>query len=290
MRGAHGRGNWRGEDNADTTARTAGPRSPLSAAALSATALSTERHEPAHRWLVASVHDVSPTYLEETRLLLRALDGVGARPRVLKVVPNENGVAPLRGSPALVRLLQDEVAAGSEIVLHGYTHRAIGPYRGSRLARLRARLFAGDAAELMSVDHTQMAGRIEAGRQELRALGLEPRGFCAPAWLAPRAIYAVLRSLGFHYYVGMNALDDLTTGRRRWLPWTGYMGAGPWHERLIRLGGTAQVALAARWPVVKVFLHPQGVRESREYRHAVEAIRSLVRHRRPTTFARLLDA
>jgi predicted deacetylase len=239
--------------------------------------------------LVVSIHDVTPAFTDEVRLLLGALDAMGARPRVLKVVPAAAGCGKIQDAPELIRLLRDEAHAGSEVVLHGYTHQAAGAFRGRGLERLRARLFARAAAEFLTLDGPQIAARLEAGRRALKDVGFEPRGFCAPGWLAPRETLSILRRLGFRYYVGMNTLHDLRSGRRRWMPWAGYMGAETWHERLVYLGGWALMAVAPLSPVVKVFLHPQGVPGSGDYKRTLRVLARLVRERRPTTYGRLLD-
>jgi predicted deacetylase len=238
--------------------------------------------------LVVSIHDVAPSTLRETRYLLDALDRIGARPRVLKVIPCAEGRQDLRDAPALVRLLADEVAAGSEVVLHGYTHRAAGPLRGTWTARMRARLFAGAAAEFLTLDDEALVARLTAGREILQSAGLRPHGFCAPGWLATPHLPRLLRQCGFSYYVTMLALHDLAAGRRRCTPWYGYMGAGPLQERLVGLGGRACLAATAGAPIVKVFFHPQGAVDSAACAGALRLLPRLMRRRSLSTYAALL--
>ncbi|HEX5396787.1 MAG TPA: DUF2334 domain-containing protein, partial [Candidatus Limnocylindria bacterium] len=87
--------------------------------------------------LVVSVHDVAPSTLPDVQWLLERLDALGVRPRALNVIPREADNGDIRDCPALVALLRREAAAGSEIVLHGYSHRAAGPLRGGFGSRLR---------------------------------------------------------------------------------------------------------------------------------------------------------
>lgn len=241
-------------------------------------------------WIVVSVHDVAPAFTAEVQLLLGALDAIGVRPRVLKVVPHAAGGPRVDEAPALVRLLHDETRAGSEVVLHGYTHQGCGAFRGDWLTRARAHLFAGPAAEFLTLDPAEAGARLVAGRTVLQGLGINVQGFCAPAWMASKDTRGLLQRLGFRYYVGMNTLVDVQTGRRRWLPWAGYMGASPWHERLVWLGGAVQLAVAARFPAIKVFLHPQRARASTDCQRVLRLLARLVHERRPTTYAALLDA
>jgi uncharacterized protein len=240
------------------------------------------------RQVVVSIHDVAPPWLAEVRWLLAALDDLGVRPRVLKVTPLDAGRYPLEACPELVALLRAEVAAGSEVVLHGYTHRVAGPLRGPLPGRLRARLFAGTVAEFQSLDVAAMTERLSRGRDDLGRLGLAPSGFCAPGWCADPALPALLRTLGFRYTVGMASLWDLTADRRVSTPWYGYMGAGAAHEALLAVGGRLGLAAGRDFPVVKVFLHPQGAPGSPACRRVFRTLRRLLRERRATTYGQLL--
>lgn len=251
---------------------------------------SPARLRPRPRWLVVSVHDVAPEHTRALQRLLRDLDAFGVGPRVFKVVPNSAVGGRLDAAPALVDLLRQEVRTGSEIVLHGYTHRAAGRLRGPWPDRLRARLFAGGVAEFLTLERRAMVERLEAGRELLSGLGLETRGFCAPGWLAPPEIVPLLRQLGFRYYVGMSTLRDLRDDRCLWLPWVGYMGASPWQERLVGVGGQAQVAVARWFPAVKGFLHPQGIPEAQAYQRVLRLLARLARERQPATYGQLLGS
>src|SRR5579871_2720555 len=234
--------------------------------------------------MVVSVHDVAPPLIEEVRHVLEALDAVGARPRVLKVIPNMDGRHDIRQNARFMELLAAEVDAGSEIVLHGYTHHAAGPLRGPALARLRARLFAGDVAEYLTLTSTQMMERLIDGRDILRAVGVNPHGFCPPGWLASPKLPALLKRCGFRYYLTMATLLYLPTERRLLTPWMGYIGADPLQERLVGLGGRLCAVIAPSLPVVKVFLHPQGAILSPDFARSVTLIARLLRTRRLVTY------
>jgi len=207
---------------------------------------------------------------------------------VLKVVPNADGKRDVRDDPELVRVLAAEAVAGSEVVLHGYTHRVAGPLRGPWSSCLRAWLFAGVAAEFLTLDTVQMMERLSAGRQILQSTGVEPHGFCAPGWLAPPELPQLLRQCGFRYYVSMATLWDLGAGRRLRTPWLGYMGGGALQERLVGLGGRALLAMAPRAPVVKVFLHPQHARDAQACHRILHVLARLLQERRPVTYGTLL--
>ncbi len=237
---------------------------------------------------MVSVHDVAPPYLVCVRILLALLDRLGARPRVLKVVPNFAGRYPLSESPELVKLLQTEVQSGSEVVLHGYTHRTAGPLQAPWPTRLRARWFAPQDAEFLSIDRAEATWRLRAGRNALAALGLKAAGFCAPGWLAPPWLPEVLSELGFRYQVTMGCVYDLARGRRRITPWFGSVGAGGLHELLVCVGGAPGAWLTRTpVPVIKAFFHPQ---RPRTWEPQLARLRRALRTRQPTTYGALVDA
>lgn len=233
--------------------------------------------------LVIAVHDIAPGSIEGVRFLLLALDRVGARPRVLKVIPKD-----LPDDPGLQTLLRDEQARGSEIVLHGYSHQTAGRLRGRWPARLRARLFAPHDAEFLSLAPADMTARLRAGRDALRQAGLEVTGFCPPGWLASPELPAALRAEGFRYAVGMTAVVELIGGRRIPTAWLGYMGSAPIQERLVGVANALARRAAPRFGTVKVFLHPQRAPGSAACRRVLEAIPELMKGRTLLTYGQLV--
>jgi predicted deacetylase len=240
------------------------------------------------RKIVIAIHDVSPVHADEVRYLIDACAAMGARPLVLKVIPNEDGRNDIREYPEFAQMLGREAAAGSEIVLHGYTHQIAGPISGLGLQQMRGRLFAGSVAEFLTLDRSAMGERLRSGLRILRDVGLDPHGFCAPGWLASSYLPRQLRDCGLQYYLTMAAVHNVLDGRRVLTPWAGYMGADPIQERLVRLGGDVIAPLAKRSPVIKVFLHPQGARRSAACSHILHQIAGLIVNRRVVTYGSLI--
>lgn len=242
--------------------------------------------------LIVAVHDVAPSTLGEVRWLLSRLDELGVRPRVLKVVPAEGG-AEAAPESELAELVQAEAAIGSEVVLHGWTHRASRGYRGSALDRLRARLFAAEAAEFLAIDAGEMHARLVDGRQWLASVGVDAVGFCAPGWLWAPELPRVAREAGFRYLVGLGGLLDLRSGRRIGLAPIGYMGGRALAELAWRVGEVViwrpLVALRRERPR-RFVLHPQGAMTSRDCGRVLREIGRAARTHRATTFSGMLDA
>jgi predicted deacetylase len=180
----------------------------------------------------------------------------------LLVIPFHHGRDDLRRCPELVELLREEVARGSEIVLHGYTHARAGCWRGDQLTVARAALFAREVAEFASLEWPEQRARLIAGREILAACGLETTGFCPPGWLHTAELPDLLRELGFTYLVEMLFLLDVQLRRRLVTPWMGFMGTSRFHEELAQLGAHLLAPWRTRARLVSVFLHPQGAPRS----------------------------
>lgn len=243
--------------------------------------------------LVVSIHDVAPASLDDVRWLLSRLDELGVRPRVLKVIPAPDGQELDPGSE-VVALLRAEQEAGGEIVAHGYTHRTAGPFRGSYWDTTRARLFAPDDAEFLSIDPAEAERRLVRGRDLLTGAGLEAAGFCAPGWLAAGWVDEAAARAGFSHVIGLLRIADFARQRHRTVPAFGYMGADRTQERLVGIGGDTSLGLHRflrdQFPHLRAFLHPAGARTSDDCARRLERIAELAEHEPVGTYRTLLGS
>jgi predicted deacetylase len=248
------------------------------------------RMQTRERRLIVTLHDVAPPFEAVIRAQLAALGELGVDRCVLKVVPNWHGRYPIDESPTLAACLREAASAGSEIVLHGFEHGALGPLRGSLINRVRGRVFAPGVAEFLTLDPAKAFRAISDGLSLVERAGLpRPAGFCAPGWLMSGETRDVLRDAGMRYVLTMFSIDDLAAGKRVYIPAIGTMGAGGAHELGIQiLDGIVGATWARGAETVKVYLHPQGGMESPHMQRALRAAASLARHRSVTTCARLL--
>ncbi len=247
--------------------------------------------------LIVSIHDVAPPFASGVRQLLEELDRRSIRPRVLKVVPDYAGKWPLSQDAELCRLLRSEAAAGSEIVAHGWTHRTQGRMRGSLTARWIGSWFAPGAAEFLTLPEAAAREAACRARRALAdALGVEPQGFCAPAWLIDSEGRSAVAAAGYRYLLEQTAVRDLRTGEAIAAPWQGFMGVGGFHEWLVQRGNGAVAAGAfftrggfSRCPVVKVFLHPQRLQDNPALERVLDRLAELAAERELVTAGKLFS-
>lgn len=248
--------------------------------------------ESERKCLVVSLHDVAPPFEAEIRAQLEALTEIGVTRFVLKVVPNWHGEHPLPATPSLVHLLQEQQRTGSEVVWHGIEHRRQGPLRGPLPLRTRGALFAGDAAEFLTLTPQEAACALREGQVLFAQAQLPvPTAFCAPGWLLAPDLKDSLQAGGIRHLIGMFTVRELATARRLVLPATGYLGVAGWHELGMQWGnGLVQLVLHGVG-MRKVYLHPQGGTQSPVFRSVLERIaHSIGQGWSPTTYGELMNS
>lgn len=216
--------------------------------------------EPAHRLLLASIHDVGPAFQGEVDRLAALFEKrLGGPKFAMLVVPDHWGQNPLRGNREFGRRLHGWASAGIEIFVHGWFHRDAGGHKG--LTAIKARFMTASEGEFLQLSQEEAAHRMEEGRKLIEdIIGRQVTGFVAPAWLYGPGAKSALQQSGF----GL-AEDHL----RVWLPRTGEVVArGPvvtWASRS-KPRTTSSLAFAAlartalhRLRTVRVAVHPGDV-------------------------------
>ena len=175
------------------------------------------------RFLVC-VHDATPAYARETRVMIRDLAPLLARRFSFGVVPNWHGEWPLAAHPDYCRLVRE---ASEELLLHGYFHqrqRGCGPVT----------LLTESCDEMNGLDPEETRRTLERGQCVFTEVFGEPaRGFLAPAWQRGHVRLGSGSPPGLDHILGFFSLES-RAGRRvplatwawdcgRW-GWLGHLG------------------------------------------------------------------
>jgi hypothetical protein len=177
------------------------------------------------RFLVC-IHDATPAYARETRVMIRDLAPLIGRRLSLAVVPDWHGQWPLLSHPDYCRLLRE---SADELLLHGYRHerrRGWGP----------TSWLAERSDEMSGLDPDETRDALHHGQRVFTDVFGEPaRGFLAPAWQRANVDIGHVNVLGLTHVLGFFSLVScdgravpLSTwnwdcGRWRWL---GHVGHG----------------------------------------------------------------
>lgn len=152
--------------------------------------------------LVVSLHDVHEGSLPKIEQQLRWCSRLGVGRVTLLAVPNFHGRGVLKPKAPCADFLCQAQDLGHEVALHGFYHSSDYALTGidshSRQG-FHERFYTSNEAEFFRLDSNEASQLLERGMSVLRACGLEPQGFVAPAWLlSTRARQAVFEA-GFRW-------------------------------------------------------------------------------------------
>lgn len=209
-----------------------------------------------------SIHDVSPAWRNEVELALEAAHAHGVKPALL-VVPDFHGRAPLAGAPEFCARLRELQAAGHEIYLHGYYHRARSSAESPAATGVAARarhafaqkVVSGGEAEFSDVSRDEARKRLDEGERMLRDAGLSIRGFVAPAWSMPAWVLELLGERGYSFTEDHTRVYDPGAKRSRASLVLNYASRTP--SRLLSSVAWCRIARPARRVLpARIAIHP----------------------------------
>lgn len=199
-----------------------------------------------------SIHDVSPAWEREVDVALDIAHEHGVKPALL-VVPDYHGRAKLSDHPAYCERLRALEAAGHEIYLHGYYHRAEG---GGFFAQ---KVVSAGEAEFSDVAPEEARRRLDDGERMLRAAGLTISGFVAPAWSMPHWVLGLLAERGYAFTEDHLRVYDPVARRARTSVVLNFASRTP--ARLFSSVAWCRVARPARRVLpARIAIHPADMR------------------------------
>jgi uncharacterized protein len=247
----------------------------------------------AARALTVEIHDASPATAADVEALRAELADLGVDRTTLLVVPAmvdpQGRPWDLREHAGFADWLRGQQQQGSEIVLHGLTHRAPGPPPPHLPDRILHRWFARGCDEFAFLTRDEATRRLETGRGILRDCGLWAEGFVAPAWLQSRGALEAVERLGFRYTAFLTHVQPLVGDRTPVsTPALTFAASNP----LVDYGKRALMRGCEAWarpaPLLRVALHPADRHGARPFEHALARLRRLLRYRRLVTYGEWL--
>ena len=208
------------------------------------------------RPFLVCVHDATPAYARETRVMIRDLAPLIGRRFSIGVVPNWHGEWPLAAHPTYCRLVQE---AAEELLLHGYVHRR---RRGSGPTTW----LTDGCDEMNGLDPEETRRVLDRAQHAFTGVFGEPaRGWVAPGWQRGHVRPGNGNTLGLEHILGFFSLESWT-GRSvplatwtwdcgRW-GWLGHLGHGIGWLRHSLDGGVPTLAIHPRdlergfWPKI----------------------------------------
>ena len=231
------------------------------------------------RPFLVCIHDVTPAFARETRVMIRDLAPLVGRRLSLGVVPDWHGQWPLAAHPDYCRLIRE---SSEELLLHGYFHLR-------RHGRGPATWLAEGSDEMNGLDREETRRTVERGQHVFSEVFGEPaRGFIAPAWQLGNVRPENATTLGLEHVLGFFSLESRTGDKRRLTTWTWDCGRWGWLGHVGHSVGWALQSLDFGVPVLAI--HARDL-ERGYWKKILGLTRELLeRGYAPTTSAALLEA
>ena len=233
--------------------------------------------------LCIALHDVAPATWSQCEALLDLLDGLGASPLTLLVVPDWHARGRIDMDPAFVRAIERRRVRGDEIALHGYFHRDDSPPPQTPRDWLLRRVLTAGEGEFAALSVDQAEARLRHGLEMFARLDWPVEGFVAPAWLAGAGTREAMRRVGLHWTSTHTALVDLVDSRRIAAPCLTASPRSRWRRAASGAWLRAGVRLTARAPLLRLGLHPADAAHPRLVAVWREVLLRLLDEREPLT-------
>ncbi|WP_166364269.1 DUF2334 domain-containing protein [Pseudomonas akapageensis] len=234
----------------------------------------TERKPPRQRSLLLVLHDVAPPTWADYKPFVEAVDSLGSIPLTLLVVPDFHRRNALDDHPVFCSVLDQRLARGDELVLHGYYHADDSPPPRTARDFFMRRIYTREG-EFYTLDEEQALNRLTAGIALFERHGWPLHGFVAPAWLMSEGTRAALRSLPLRYTSSpqhLYRLPDFSCLEAPGLVWS---ARSAWRRAASSIISKRRESHLRQASTIRLGLHPVDMRHdfSRDYwLHALQRL------------------
>jgi predicted deacetylase len=241
------------------------------------------------RALCVSVHDVAPHTWPQCERLLQAIRAVADIPVTLLVVPAYHH-RPVTVAAVYERALEQCMAAGDELALHGYTHLDEGPAPARWRDKFTRQIYTLREGEFSALGVAEARERLNRGLAWFQCRKWPVWGFVAPAWLLSDGAWQALADFPFTYTTTLTRFYSLPERRALLSPTLVYSARNRWGRILSRQANAAWSGLMQGAPLVRLGLHPNDARDPRTMRHFQRLLEKLLATRTAMTKASFADS
>ncbi|MHB0776526.1 DUF2334 domain-containing protein [Halomonas sp. WWR20] len=241
----------------------------------------------AERFLALVLHDVTPATWADYRDFVRDVDAlarqVGPIPLTWLVVPEFHHQHDCRQDSAFRARLDARLAAGDELVLHGYYHCDDAPPPRTPRDVFMRRLYTVEG-EFYALDEAAALTRLDAGIEMFRDHGWPLSGFVAPAWLMSPGTRRALAQRPFRYTSDLQHLYQLPDFTRIDAPGLVWSARSAWRRGMSHLVNESRRRRQRTAPLLRLGLHPIDMRHAQVRDYWLKTLARLIAEgRQPIT-------
>lgn len=198
------------------------------------------------------LHDAAPATWAACQRVLGAIAEVAPVPVTLLAVPRYHFDNYDR---SFERQLDDRLARGDELALHGYTHWDDGTPTGW-IDYMRRRWYTASEGEFCALGSDDAIVRMCAGARWFERNKWPLHGFVAPAWLMSDGTWDALNRMSFAYTCTLREVYDLRRHKTTHSHSLVYSTRSAWRRALSRPVNRVVARQIAAQPLVRLELHP----------------------------------
>lgn len=212
------------------------------------------------------LHDVAPETWPDYQPFVDAIDALGNVPMTLLVVPDFHHRNPLENDSAFRQLLDQRLAAGDELALHGFYHADDAPSPRTPWEWFMRRVYTWEG-EFYTLAERQALERLSRGAELFQRYQWPVEGFVAPAWLMSDGTRKALRQLPFSYTSDPQHLYRLPSFEKIKAPGLVWSAGSAWRRGMSQAISEWQLKQWQQAPCIRLGLHPVDMRfpQSRDY-------------------------
>ncbi len=234
------------------------------------------------------LHDVAPSTWPLYRDFVRRIDGLGRVPLTLLVVPDFHHHDHLLQHPAFVASMDERLARGDELVMHGYYHADDGPAPRTPAEYFMRRVYTHEG-EMYRLSASAARARLEQGVELFQRFGWPLNGFVAPAWLLGPQARQALQEFPFRYTSAPAALLRLPDFTQRPAPSLVWSARSAWRRFVSRHWNQRRLRRHADARLLRLGLHPVDMCHPSAQQFWFETLEALLHHRTPLTKSAWLE-
>lgn len=242
------------------------------------------------RSVLLVLHDVAPETWVDYRPFVEAIDALGAIPMTLLVVPDFHRRNPVSLDQRFQQAMEQRLARGDELALHGYYHYDDGPMPLTPRDYFMRRVLTWEG-EFYALDRDQAQQRLQAGVDLFQHLGWPLHGFVPPAWLMSKGTRAALSEMPLSYTSDAQHLYRLPDFSRVEAPGIVWSARSAWRRGLSKMISDRIEQKHQDASTLRLGLHPVDMRHAFSRRYWLNTLQRLLENgRTPMTKIQWLQA
>ncbi len=236
------------------------------------------------RALVVSIHDVAPSTRAKVEKILAQLAGHRVHACSLLVVPDYHRQGRSLADPGFRSWLQELVANGHEIVIHGFFHQRARRNDENARAKIVTRMYTMDEGEFFDLEYDKALRLIQNAREDFETHGFHPSGFIAPAWLLGAEAERAVIDAGMSYTTTLRTVRDF--GRRRTIPSQSlvYSVRSGWRRLSSLAWNRSLFRRLTTNPLLRLGIHPPDIDHRAIWKQIGEIVREALLDRQAMTY------